>query len=310
MKANEKTGIYSITCNPTEKVYIGSSVQIYRRWSQHRTKLRKGNHTSPHLQKAWTKHGESAFEFKVVEECELEKLIEREQYYIDTLNPKFNCVRDVKGRIGVEAREKITAATRARAALITHCPQGHEYTEENTRTNKKGKRQCKECARIWANKRIDGETDEQYAERVRRCKEYYERTKEEQQEYRRAYAESHREEKRTYDSTRLEINRVKKRERIAAMTDEEYAKHLERKRESYARNIGRPLVSRSEVMTPEVREKIRQTLLAKRPTHCPNGHDYGEHGRPTKAGKIECRTCRNDRKRLKRASRKCEYACP
>lgn len=36
----------------------------------------------------------------------------------------------------------------------THCPKGHEYTFENTKhmVHKKG-RQCRQCARIWANER-------------------------------------------------------------------------------------------------------------------------------------------------------------
>ncbi len=39
------------------------------------------------------------------------------------------------------------AATRARAALITHCPHGHEYTSENT-LRYGVRRYCRECARL------------------------------------------------------------------------------------------------------------------------------------------------------------------
>jgi hypothetical protein len=30
---------------------------------------------------------------------------------------------------------------------VTHCPQGHEYTDENTRITRDGKRKCRECAK-------------------------------------------------------------------------------------------------------------------------------------------------------------------
>lgn len=31
----------------------------------------------------------------------------------------------------------------------THCPSGHEYSEENTRLSKSGYRKCKTCHRLW-----------------------------------------------------------------------------------------------------------------------------------------------------------------
>ena len=36
---------------------------------------------------------------------------------------------------------------RARCAAITHCPQGHAYTKENTYVDKRRCRQCRECSR-------------------------------------------------------------------------------------------------------------------------------------------------------------------
>lgn len=33
-------------------------------------------------------------------------------------------------------------------SAITHCIKGHEYTPENTRINKKGARECRECMNI------------------------------------------------------------------------------------------------------------------------------------------------------------------
>lgn len=44
-------------------------------------------------------------------------------------------------------RGDIAAFNRRRAAGITHCPQGHEYSPENTRLNKSGARNCRACQR-------------------------------------------------------------------------------------------------------------------------------------------------------------------
>lgn len=41
-------------------------------------------------------------------------------------------------------------AARALSALQTHCVRGHEYTPENTRIRKSGRRQCRTCARKQA----------------------------------------------------------------------------------------------------------------------------------------------------------------
>ena len=69
-----KTGIYTITNTINGKRYIGSSKDIFARWIAHKGLLRRNKHQNKHLQSAWNKYGETAFEFKVVAfvmECEL-----------------------------------------------------------------------------------------------------------------------------------------------------------------------------------------------------------------------------------------------
>lgn len=76
-------GIYSITNIHTGKVYYGSSNGIEKRWSGHRSKLRKGRHPNPHLQNSWNKYGESSFVFRIEEELPPECLQQIEQNYLD-----------------------------------------------------------------------------------------------------------------------------------------------------------------------------------------------------------------------------------
>lgn len=75
-------GIYVIK-GPEGKLYIGSSQEIDQRWYQHRYLLTNDKHHSDYLQNAWNLHGEQAFQFEVLEECSIEELIKREQYWID-----------------------------------------------------------------------------------------------------------------------------------------------------------------------------------------------------------------------------------
>ena len=77
------SGVYQILCRPTGKVYVGSAVDLYERWRDHRRYLRQGSHHNFYLQQAWDEYGEENFEFLVIEFLDEGKIIEREQYWID-----------------------------------------------------------------------------------------------------------------------------------------------------------------------------------------------------------------------------------
>ena len=77
-------GIYAIRNTVDEKRYVGSAVDILRRWARHRKDLRKGRHHAIKLQRAWDKHGESAFAFEVlVMVDDVTELLGAEQRLID-----------------------------------------------------------------------------------------------------------------------------------------------------------------------------------------------------------------------------------
>lgn len=80
-----KSGIYQIKNKRTAMIYIGSSSKLDQREYKHFYDLRKNIHHSAHLQSAFNKYGKESFEFSILEECEEEMLIEREQYYLNTM---------------------------------------------------------------------------------------------------------------------------------------------------------------------------------------------------------------------------------
>ena len=79
------SGIYQIYCKTNEKVYIGQTNNFKRRFAEHKKLLnsKKMKHHCIHLKRAWQLYGASQFEFKILEECIIEKLNEREQFYIN-----------------------------------------------------------------------------------------------------------------------------------------------------------------------------------------------------------------------------------
>jgi group I intron endonuclease len=224
-----KCGIYKINCRANDKDYVGSSKQIYLRWTRHRQELRRGKSNCRILQNAWLKHGEDAFVFSILEECLPDELEAREQFYIDTLKPALNSLTDVKRRYGAEQRARITAAHRARAALITHCPHGHLYDDKNSYISKRnGCRICRTCnkervANIYAN-----ETPEQHAARLERGKKYHEENYDERTTKQRAYMAAHKEEKREYDKAYRVIKNQRRRK--SSYTSEQWAEILAEKR--------------------------------------------------------------------------------
>lgn len=85
-----KSGIYKITNINNNRYYVGSSINIHKRWLEHKRLLRENKHDNDFLQKSWNKHGEDSFVFEVLEFVEeISELIIREQYYLDMIKP-FN----------------------------------------------------------------------------------------------------------------------------------------------------------------------------------------------------------------------------
>lgn len=79
-----KTGIYKITHCASEMAYIGQAVDIASRWRQHiKRGLGAETPTQNKLYPAMKKFGPEAFMFEILEECDRNKLDEREDYWQD-----------------------------------------------------------------------------------------------------------------------------------------------------------------------------------------------------------------------------------
>lgn len=96
------SGIYQIQSRfKPERIYIGSAVQIKSRWCLHLASLRKNKHHSLKLQHHYNKYGESDLEFSILLPCEKKELINKEQFFIDSLTPYFNICKTAGSTLGV-----------------------------------------------------------------------------------------------------------------------------------------------------------------------------------------------------------------
>jgi group I intron endonuclease len=83
--------IYQIENKIDNRVYIGSAMNLWKRWKAHRSELRLGKHKNTHLQNFVNKYGLEALVFTVLEETTKDKLIALEQQYLDECeSPMFN----------------------------------------------------------------------------------------------------------------------------------------------------------------------------------------------------------------------------
>jgi group I intron endonuclease len=122
------SGIYQITCSANGKVYIGSAVALSRRKAQHFNRLRSGNHHNTHLQNAWNKYGESAFQFSVLSECTIEELERLEESAISAV-PR-SMLFNVRLTVETNRGAKWSADSRKRIAGRKFSPLAHKRRAE------------------------------------------------------------------------------------------------------------------------------------------------------------------------------------
>lgn len=101
-----KSGIYRIKSKTSNHFYIGSSFNMKERWNRHRRDLRAGKHHSIILQRAWDKYNEEDFVFEIIEYCEIDKLLEREQFFLDSELPIYNICVTAGSQLGRKSTEE------------------------------------------------------------------------------------------------------------------------------------------------------------------------------------------------------------
>jgi len=109
------SGIYKIqSLIKPERCYVGSAVDIKKRWNGHLHDLRNYKHHSIKLQNHYNKYGEKDLIFSILELHDSVNLLIREQYFIDTCNPFFNILPTAGNHLGakrsIESCKKISEA--------------------------------------------------------------------------------------------------------------------------------------------------------------------------------------------------------
>lgn len=123
-----EVGVYGILNTITNKWYIGSSIELSRRFGRHLWELRKGIHHSQKLQRSFDKHGEGAFQFKILLVCEIKDVEMFESRAIkayDSYKNGYNVAAEAKG--GFMRGRKWPEATKAARLEVMR---NFKHTEE------------------------------------------------------------------------------------------------------------------------------------------------------------------------------------
>lgn len=106
------TGIYMIKNKINGNCYVGQSVDIYKRWMDHKTPSKRSKGLV--LGRALSRYGCDNFEFIVLEKCDAKALNEREIHYISSLKPAYNMNEGGSGNSG----HRLTSQQKKRLSRI------------------------------------------------------------------------------------------------------------------------------------------------------------------------------------------------
>lgn len=125
------SGIYKLVIN--DKIYIGSAIDLSKRLRSHLNGLKANKHGNIHLQRAFNKYKQ--IDFEIIETVMFaEHLIQREQFYIDTIKPQYNIAPKAGSRLGLKHSEETKK-------LISKVQMGRKMSDEakyNCSKSKKG----------------------------------------------------------------------------------------------------------------------------------------------------------------------------
>lgn len=108
-----KSGVYRWINNVNGNTYIGSSVNLGRRFRNYFSfNYITDTKCNMLIHKALIKYGYSNFTLEVLEYCELNVVISREQYYMDTLKPSYNVLKVAGSSLGFKHSKTILAKPR------------------------------------------------------------------------------------------------------------------------------------------------------------------------------------------------------
>ncbi|TGE29764.1 GIY-YIG nuclease family protein [Hymenobacter metallicola] len=162
--------VYLIGNTLDDRVYIGSSCHVRNRMSFHFHCLKRDKHHSAKLQNFYNKYGEGVITTSILEICEVDNLIVREQYWIDSYvkhhkeSDLMNIAHKAGSCRGIKQNPEVVKARCERAKanrLANHMAEVRESIDKQKRDEteilRRANSKCEIC-----NKHIDLVSDDDF----------------------------------------------------------------------------------------------------------------------------------------------------
>ena len=122
----DKSGIYRWTHMASGKSYVGSAINLHKRLKNYYNISyleREVKNNNSMIYRTLLKYGYSQFSLDILEYCDISNIIEREQYYLSLLEPKYNIMKFAGSVLGLKH-------TKASIERIRKSNLGRIHTEE------------------------------------------------------------------------------------------------------------------------------------------------------------------------------------
>nr|YP_008965372.1 GIYYIG [Rhynchosporium commune]AHC02360.1 GIYYIG [Rhynchosporium commune] len=109
------SGIYKWSNKITKDIYVGQSINLAKTFIKYFNLSYLKDRESIVISSALIKYGYSNFSLEILEYCDIDHLTEREQYYFDNLNPRYNTLKIASSSLG--DKPSLVRKTKIRLAL-------------------------------------------------------------------------------------------------------------------------------------------------------------------------------------------------
>lgn len=116
---NNKSGIYCWTNYLNGKTYVGSGINLAKRLTSYYNRNELNRNPRP-ITESLLKYGYHNFTLDILEYCSEDKLIEREQFYLNILVPEYNILKYANSLLGFKHSKETIEKLKERVISSEH----------------------------------------------------------------------------------------------------------------------------------------------------------------------------------------------